>query len=124
MTHRSCCNEWLSTEWLLNGSNRIGPEGQCVIYSYAFWRYIRTDKDRSRKMMDANYIAIGLIPKEKWPGSMFKAGELALVQNPRKRNNVPPLFSGRMLDPNRINIEMVKRWLHMCTERYSNECRV
>lgn len=124
ITHRSCRNEWLSTEWFLNESNAIGAEGQCVIYSYASGRCIGTNEDGSRKVIDGYRIAIGLTPKEKWPGSMFKAGEVALVRESSKGSDTSPLFFGRMIDPDRVNIDLVKKWLQICTERHGKECKV
>ncbi|KAF3034467.1 hypothetical protein E8E12_000513 [Didymella heteroderae] len=74
--------------------------------------------------MDGYRIAIGLMPKEKWPGSMSKAGELALFREPGEGRDIPPLFSGRMIDPNRVNVGLVKKWLEICTERHGDECKV
>ena len=81
ISHRSCRNEWLLTEWLLNESNIIGAQEQCVIYSYAFGRCVGTSEDGSRKVMDGNHLAIEATTKEKWPGSMVKLKSLRWSEN-------------------------------------------
>lgn len=55
---------------------------------------------------------------------MFKAGELALVRDAGKEHDTPPLFPGRIIDPGRVNIDLVKKWLQICTEKHGNECKV
>ncbi|KAF1363519.1 hypothetical protein EJ07DRAFT_82125, partial [Lizonia empirigonia] len=50
--------------------------------------------------------------------------ELALVQDSVKENDDRPLFSGRPLRPENVDIELAKRWLHVCRTQHGSACEI
>lgn len=122
ITHRGARDEWRSKEWLLSQAQKLGDKGQCVIYSYRF----ANSRDRQEACGDSKWqegyrIAIELLPREAWGGTR---SELALVRDIVKENDDRPLFSGRSLRPENVDIELAKRWLHVCRTQHGSACEI
>ncbi|KAF2258664.1 HET-domain-containing protein [Lojkania enalia] len=115
VTHRSSRREWHTPDWFLELSERDQFGTQCLIYSYKFASQITAD-DPVGEHEDGYRIGIGLHPKAKISEYMHHAGEIQLEGS--------SIFSGRTVKPNRIDIDLAKRWLATCESRHGKACEV
>lgn len=113
---------WLTMEWLLNRSRSLGTESQCLLYSYRFANTLENDSIADQGQ--GYRLAIALRPLGSWPAIANKAGEIVLVDTTATASNAGRTLQGRIMQLDRVNVTLAKRWLRICEMEHGRSCEV